>query len=222
VNAAVVREQLAALLPAGVAVETAIPGDDCGPALPAELAAVAKAVPARRAEFLLGRALARAALRRIGVEAGEIPARPDRSPEWPADVVGSISHTRALCAVAVARRGAIVSLGLDLEQHAPLEPELWRRVLTPDEQAWIRRAPPAEQGGLAKLVFSAKEAFYKCQYPLTARFLDFLDVELELDVAERRFSVRTDRVALPVDARFSGRWVASMGHVCAVASLTRS
>jgi len=220
VNAGVVSVQLAALLPAGVAVEAGIPGVDGGAALPEEEAAIAAAVPARRAEFLLGRALARAALRRIGVDAGAIPAGADRAPKWPAGIVGSISHTRALCAVAVARRGELVSLGLDLEQDTALEPELWRRILTPSEQGWIRRAASAEQGALAKLVFSAKEAFYKCQHPLTGRFLDFLDVELELDLTARRYVARTDRVALPATARFEGRWAAAMGHFASVAYLT--
>jgi 4'-phosphopantetheinyl transferase EntD len=219
VDAGFVRAQLAALFPAGVEVEAGVPGDDVGAAQPAELAAVAAAVPARRAEFLLGRALARTALRRIGVEAGAIATASDRAPEWPAGVIGSISHTRALCAVAVARRGALVSLGLDLEQADPLEPELWRRILTPAERGFVERAPREEQGGLAKLVFSAKEAFYKCQYPLTRKFLGFLEVELTLDLGARRFDVHTASVDVQRAHRLVGRWIGMRGHVATAALL---
>jgi len=31
----------------------------------------------------------------------------------------------------------------------------------------------------ASLIFSAKEAFYKCQYPITTEWLEFADIEIE-------------------------------------------
>jgi 4'-phosphopantetheinyl transferase EntD len=38
-------------------------------------------------------------------------------------------------------------------------------------------------------VFVAKEAFYKCQHPLTEEFLDFDEVEIALDVGAGRFAI---------------------------------
>ena len=38
--------------------------------------------------------------------------------------------------------------------------------------------------------FSAKEAFYKCQYPITKQFLDFQDATLTLDWRRGSFRVR--------------------------------
>jgi 4'-phosphopantetheinyl transferase EntD len=37
-----------------------------------------------------------------------------------------------------------------------------------------------EQRRLAKLMFSAKEAVFKCQFPVTHRYLEFSDVEVVL------------------------------------------
>jgi 4'-phosphopantetheinyl transferase EntD len=72
--------------------------------------------------------------------------------------------------VAVAARAQHVrSLGLDVEPDAPLDPELWDEVCAPAEAAWLAAQAPARRGRLAKLVFSAKECAYKCQYPLTGR-----------------------------------------------------
>jgi 4'-phosphopantetheinyl transferase EntD len=47
----------------------------------------------------------------------------------------------------------------------------------------------AERGRAAKILFSAKEAFYKCQYTVTERFLDFTDVELSIDLQRGSFFV---------------------------------
>ena len=42
----------------------------------------------------------------------------------------------------------------------------------------------------ARLLFSAKESVHKCIEPLTGEMLDFLDVEVAVDVAEQTFGVR--------------------------------
>lgn len=38
---------------------------------------------------------------------------------------------------------------------------------------------PSERAAAVTLIFSAKEAFYKCQYPLVAEWLDFHDLVVE-------------------------------------------
>jgi 4'-phosphopantetheinyl transferase EntD len=93
-------------------------------------------------------------------------------------MVGSISHTDSWCAAAVARALEVRSIGIDLELATPLKESLWRRVCTPKERDWLHELPAA--GLTGKILFSAKEAVYKCQYPITNKFLGFHAVEIEL------------------------------------------
>ena len=86
----------------------------------------------------------------------------------------------------MARSAQQRSLGLDVEQDKTLAPDLREMICTPCE----RRVLAARDAQDAMLYFAAKEAFYKCQYPLTRLFLDFLDVELDVDFARGTFQAR--------------------------------
>lgn len=166
---------------------------------PAEADQVAQAVPSRRIEFATGRACARRALARLPVS-----CRPkadfallngeDRAPLWPVGVVGAITHTgrapSGYCGVVVGPGEDFRGVGLDVELALPLGMELWPSVLTPAEQSWLAGFDPARAGVLAKLVFSAKECFYKAQFPLSRRFLEFGEVEITLDRASGTFEAR--------------------------------
>ncbi len=145
---------------------------------PAEARHVARAVPARRADFAAGRACARRALAALGFEAQEIPANDDRSPRWPDGITASISHTHGY-AVAVAARAGEVLVGVDAEQVGRVTPKLYRLILTPAEDAWLRGCDGEER--LATAVFAAKEAFYKAQFQATAAWVNFTDVRTVCD-----------------------------------------
>lgn len=144
---------------------------------PEERAQTDSFVAVRLAEYRAGRHCARACMRRLGVAEGPVLRAPDRAPIWPAGVVGSISHTRrdevGWCGAAVARSDAVRALGIDGEAADDLDEQLWRLVLAPAEVTWLRTLPESERGRWAKLIFSAKEAAYKCQYTLTRTFLGF-------------------------------------------------
>lgn len=154
-----------------------------------ERAFIANAVAKRRAEFGSARICARHALAALGLPAGPLLPAADRSPTWPPAAVGSITHTRGYCGVVVARAEHYASLGLDAEQDKVLGPDLIAMICTPAERACTTDAD-------AILYFAAKEAVYKCQYPLTRQFLEFRDVELTLNAARDRFDVKVLR-ALP-------------------------
>ena len=185
----------APLLPAGVTlVARAIDGDD-PPLHPDEVAHVARVAPKRRRGFAFGRACARAALGRdvaIGIGAGG-------APQWPAGVFGSITHTDEHAAAAV----AAIPIGIDLESLA-------HAARTPDLLAMIAR--PSERTQPAALVFSAKEAVYKCLYPIDGIFRDFLDVELA-------FGAGT--FTLVGDPRLGGRFAIDDAHVACVVTAAR-
>jgi 4'-phosphopantetheinyl transferase EntD len=183
-----------------VAVAQAVPTDVTDALYPEELALVAAAVPKRRAEFATGRACARRALAALGVTACPVLRDRDRAPIWPAGVVGSITHTDGYCAVVVARTEDARSVGLDAERDLPFERALEATVFTPAERRWLDAHSPEERDRLATLLFSSKEAFYKCQHPITNAALDFLDVELVVQLDEGRF--RVGRI-LPAGADWS-------------------
>jgi 4'-phosphopantetheinyl transferase EntD len=179
---------LAALAPEGVTLGVcAINAREIG-LFDAEHEAVAKAGSLRRREFAAGRLSARRALAALGAAKVALPAGADRLPIWPLGFIGSISHTHGFAAAAVARSQSYVALGLDVETIARVSPQIERRIAIPREKPRLDLVA-SRQAGLA-LLFSAKEAWYKAQYPETRTFFGFQDVEAEFDLAAARFEVR--------------------------------
>jgi 4'-phosphopantetheinyl transferase EntD len=178
--------------------------------LPEERAHIRGAVASRRAEFATARLCARRGLAAMGIAPVPLVPAQDRAPTWPDGVVGSITHTHGYCAVVLGRSPPLRSIGLDVEGLRELEEGVVDLILTERERAWLgsqgdaRSRSSLEQ---ALLVFSAKEAFYKCQYPLTHRYLDFHDVELDVPPRDGRFSVTVRKPDWPaVVARLEGRF----------------
>ncbi|MGB6310520.1 MAG: 4'-phosphopantetheinyl transferase superfamily protein [Steroidobacteraceae bacterium] len=147
--------------------------------LPAEAAHMGRAVAKRRQEFAAGRLCARRALAEFGMPDYPIRVGEDRQPIWPDAVAGSITHTARFCAAAVAERRRTAALGLDSEVVGDVKAEIWPHICLPDEIAWMRSLPAPDRAAAATLIFSAKEAFYKCQYPLVHERLNFHDVRVE-------------------------------------------
>jgi 4'-phosphopantetheinyl transferase EntD len=174
---------------------TATAAMESGELWPAEAACIRRAVSKRRREFTAGRLCAREALAKLGVRGFPLVVGEARVPVWPPGVVGSISHCKGFCGVAVASRGAVAGLGLDVERADPLEPELLARICTPRERERLpARAGAADPG---KLTFCAKESFYKCYFPLTREFLGFQDVEIDFEPGLRGFRARLVRADAP-------------------------
>jgi 4'-phosphopantetheinyl transferase EntD len=178
-NPANLSKNLAALFPRGAVVaELREPGDP-ELLLPAEAANLRRAVPKRAQEFAAGRACARRALAEFGIADFPVKVADDRQPIWPDLMVGSITHTAGFCAAVVAERQRIAGLGLDSEVVGNVNVEIWPRICLPSEMAWVQSLPPSEQAAAVTLIFSAKEAFYKCQYPLVRERLNFPDATVE-------------------------------------------
>ena len=157
---------------------------------PTEGVAVERAVPARVAEYHAGRAAARSAMVALGLPPRPIPMGADRAPIWPEGVAGSISHTALTCVAAVGFRDTWAGIGVDLEEATSLDPLLVGEICTLKEQTWLGHQPASERGLMAKLIFSAKEATYKAQYPLSGRLFGFEALELTIDRDTCRFDAR--------------------------------
>lgn len=165
-------------------------GPDCDRAPAEEREAVAGAGPARRREFLCGRACAHAALAAIGRDAGPIGVGRGRQPLWPPGAVGSISHAGDWAGAVVARTEDAWAIGFDMEVlDPPLTPDVERLVLTEQERSpgSLDDQPAPHR---SKVAFSAKECVYKCLFPATGWTLDFGDVTVDVDVAAGRFAAR--------------------------------
>ena len=135
--------------------ETGSAASEDAPLHPDEAACIARVGVKRRAEFTVGRNLARRAFAQLGIEGFALLSDGDRVPCWPEGVVGSISHCAGCCAVVVAKRGRILSLGLDVDRAERLEDKLHARICTPRELERVRALPPPEGVDWGKLVFSA-------------------------------------------------------------------
>lgn len=205
------------LFPAPVRAATTPLDADLSVLFDAEKPAVARAVAKRQREFATGRRCARALLAELGHPPVAIPRRADRSPEWPAGVVGSISHCDDLCFVALAPASALLGIGVDVEPDQPLEPPLWRKICTPAELAGVVEAsPPALRGQTVRLLFSAKEAFYKCVFPLLREVLGFQAVEIQMEWETGRFHCAVAealRARLPSGRTPEGRFLHRNGWV---------
>jgi 4'-phosphopantetheinyl transferase EntD len=184
--------------------------------LPEEAAAVRRAVPQRQRELAWGRHLAREALAELGGAPVALPPRPDRRPAWPDGFVGSISHSAARCAVLVAPRFHLRTVGLDIEPDVPLEAELVPIVMTASERH-RENVSGDRPSATAKLFFVLKEAYYKAQYELTETLLDFSEVEVELE-GEDGFVATCARTQIEP---LHGRFVREDGHIWAWVGLRR-
>ena len=133
----------------------------------------------RQREFAAGRACAATLLNRWNV-AEEVGVAVDRSPIWPTGYAGSISHSNNYVWSAVAKSNQIVSLGIDTEivVCADTREMLNQDIVTEQERLILEPLGLSPEVAFT-LAFSAKEAFYKCWYPITREFFEFKQVAIQ-------------------------------------------
>ena len=138
------------------------------------------AVSKRQTEFLAGRLCAYEALRRATGEPCIPAVNEDRSPSWPAGVVGSITHGAGWAATVVARRGQWRGIGLDVEKQIPITraDRLVAEILTPRELEGYAALNEAQRALRVTLTFSIKESLFKALYPLVNKRFYFQEAEL--------------------------------------------
>lgn len=191
---------------------------------PEEKKVIGRAVEKRRREFRTGRACARAALAELGVEAQAIPSGPRGEPQWPAGIVGSITHCDGYRACALAHRADLVTIGIDAERDTALPEGLIGDIALPEERRALDLLTAEEPGtSWDRLLFSLKETVYKAWFPLTERRLGFEDARVEIDRERRSFSAQLLVPGPQVEDRelrvLSGRWLARDGLLLAAIGL---
>jgi 4'-phosphopantetheinyl transferase EntD len=190
-NSANLSTGLRELFPPGALTAELRGSGDPAALYPDEARHLQKAVPKRAQEFAAGRLCARLLLSEFGIHNFAVEVGAHRQPLWPETLVGSITHTTGFCAAVAAPKKCLRSVGIDTEIAGSVKTELWRSICTPSESAWLRALPQSEQLAAATLIFSAKEAFYKSQFPLTQERLGFHDVSVVLPAwGEKRGAFR--------------------------------
>lgn len=157
---------------------------------------LSKAVPKRRNEFIVGRRCARAALAQIDVEPCVLLSGEDRVPEWPVGVLGSISHSMRLCCAVAAHSNTAACLGVDLETTTRISSGVIERVLHPLEADFV-----GDNQAHGSLIFSAKEAFFKAQFPTWGAWPNFDDLAFQVDTSTGQLEVIHVAANLPPDLR---------------------
>jgi enterobactin synthetase component D len=153
---------------------------------------LARAVPKRSAEYLAGRYCAAGALARIGSSERSIGTGSMREPRFPADVVGSISHTegRACAAVAFAREYRFLGIDLQSIVTAGEAAQLFDSIANAEERRMLVSLLGDEAAAFT-LAMSIKESFFKAVSAHVGRYFDFTDVSMHaIDTAAGEISIR--------------------------------
>ena len=194
-----VAQAIRSMLPQGGGVALCDVNASHPPLWPGEDDAIRRAVSTRIREFTAGRAAARIAMTDAGLAPAAITTTQGRAPNWPMGISGSITHTAQLAAAIVARRPDWPSIGLDLEHAVPMDDHTADLIRHPMDFV-VPSLPPALA---ATLLFSAKEAAFKAQFPLTGLWIDYRDVALR--ILTNGFSLQVQGVPL------TGRWRTANG-----------
>jgi 4'-phosphopantetheinyl transferase EntD len=141
----------------------------------------------------------------------------------PQGIVGSISHSKTRCVAAVAwRSDTIKAIGIDIEELEPLDDALVTEVCVEQEEVWLSDQPLAIRGLLAKVIFSAKESTYKCQYQLSRMIVGFDALYIELDVQAGLYTAQfaADIAPFKKGDRLRGRLRLADRHIVTAMTLT--
>jgi enterobactin synthetase component D len=124
-----------------------------------------------RMHFAAGRECAWRAMNQVMGEQSEhlLPRGPAGEPEWPPGLTGSITHTGDFVAAAAALSTTVRGIGLDAEHIASPERAagVASSVMRPDERSLAETSVSLPVK--ITLLFSIKEAVFKCLYPLVRK-----------------------------------------------------
>jgi len=145
--------------------------------LPPEVEISASYGSKRLSDFCTGRYCLRSCTNLLGFN-GEILIGDRGMPLLPTGIVGSVSHSKVLSGAVAASTENFQALGLDVESNGRISRDMWHLLFNEAESGFLNSLSAEDQVLTATKFFSAKEAFYKMQYPISGIYLDFHDVEM--------------------------------------------
>ena len=134
----------------------------------------------RRVEFIAGRICAKNAMISHG-ETNVIQPSIDasKSPHWPYNIVGSISHTKNIAIAMVCHKSVYSGIGVDIEGIADSNTVrlITHKVVTTRELD-VLKDTNLTQRELFTIIFSCKEALFKAIFPQINQYFGFYCVQL--------------------------------------------
>ena len=139
----------------------------------------ASGVEKRQQEYATGRRCAESLLKKLG-NGEQVWTNPDRSPKWPKGFAGSISHSPNWVWAAVGKSWEVLSIGIDTESVATKQTreQIQFEIATPREME-VCQSIQLSTEQIFTVAFSAKEAFFKCCYPLFGEYFGFEHASIE-------------------------------------------
>ncbi len=196
-----------AVLPPSVRVAAGPALDEAPLLAPIERASAGAVDAWRIRELENGRAYAKHALSLLGFPDVTLPIRSGRSPQWPAGVVGSLTHSmgqdESQFAAAVAGAENVRAIGIDIEHEENVLPSTWSHFLTTLELERILALPVPDRSPAAVTAWCAKEAVIKA----ARRPINPLAFEIDHDQKNEEFAIRGAASAIPASpaVRWWGR-----------------
>lgn len=180
--------------------------------LPQEQKVVRDAVDVRKGEFGDARWCAHRALQELGLRDAPPIMKGERGmPLWPPGVTGSLTHTQGFRAAVVAYTNEVAAIGVDAEPAEALPQGVLGQIASQHEQQQVLSLQQAGMSWADKLLFCAKEATYKCWFPLMRRELGFDQAEIDLKDDGTLVAYLLNQPS-PVPF-FEGRWVNRAGYL---------
>lgn len=170
---------------------------------------IRNAVSKRKLEYRAGRVCARAALAKINYPACSIPTGKNRSPIWPSEISGSISHDGDYSIASVALRNDITHIGVDLVVRQWLDSDLAKLICSKEEIMSVSKILDyGHEIDPLLLIFSVKESVYKCLYPIVQEIFDFKDVYVGFDSQGNNLDIRMLNTCLPSNSKLMSTFCA--------------
>lgn len=133
----------------------------------------------RKNEFLSGRRCIHQIMTTANLPHLPVFRNSDRSPGWPLNQIGSVTHGASTAAAIVAQpHHGIIGIGIDIEDLTrTIRANITKHILTPWEiEKWAFES--THVGRETRMIFSIKEAIYKCFQPINGIRLGFKDAEI--------------------------------------------
>lgn len=177
------------------------------------------AVVKRKAEYLAARYAAQRALRSFGCN--EIPGTsPDRSPIWPSEWCGSLSHADECAIAVVAPKKLGMTPGIDLELFAPQTMKETAHVFASADEKFLLANSGIDYTTALLIIFSVKESLFKALYPEVGHFFDFDAAKVcRIDILNKSITLELTQNLSPnriIGSRIEGYYSISDGRVLTV------
>ncbi|PHM31063.1 4'-phosphopantetheinyl transferase family protein [Xenorhabdus innexi] len=150
------------------------------------------AVTKRRSEYLAARYCACQILNNMGYPEFQVASAQDRSPIWPENICGSISHSTNCAIVFAASNDKYQLVGIDIEKEIKQETidSVSASIINETEAELLAKSPLTFIQAFT-LAFSIKESLYKALYPHVKRFFDFHAAEIvEIDCVHHTVTIK--------------------------------